>query len=136
MVIPDGVNCLCKWKFDKQALGNLGVFLHSENIRQIILPEELNLIAPSMFEGCAGLRKITIPWGIYYIDKDVFKNCVNLCKVILSYDHEKLIHPSAFEGVTISHRWGILTRGILLHAHYMGRNWIGLDSFDIAKVAA
>ena len=67
------------------------------NINEIILPNCLNYIPQSAFEGCSALEYINISESINSIQSRAFKNCSNLKSVILN-NNNTAISSEAFSG--------------------------------------
>lgn len=67
------------------------------NINEIILPEHLDFIPQSAFEGCGDLEYINIPEAVNCIFDSAFKNCTNLKSVIINSTDIK-ITSNAFAG--------------------------------------
>lgn len=67
------------------------------NINEIILPNCLNYIPQSAFEGCSALEYINVSESINSIQSRAFKNCSNLKSVILN-NNNTAISSEAFSG--------------------------------------
>lgn len=76
-----------------------GLFSGCCNLRNIELPENLEMIGGSMFCGCTALENITIKKSITKIDEDGFLGCSSLNKVnVESESRLKHIGKGAFAG--------------------------------------
>ena len=76
-----------------------GLFSGCYSLRNVKLPEKLDLIGGSMFSGCAALENITIPKNVVTIDEDSFLGCSKLNKVNLETDSKlKHVGKGAFAG--------------------------------------
>ena len=67
------------------------------NINEIILPNYLNYIPQSAFEGCAALEYINVSESINSIQSRAFKNCSTLKSVILNNNNTTIL-SEAFSG--------------------------------------
>lgn len=67
------------------------------NITEIILPNYLNYIPQSAFEGCSALEYINVPESINSIQSRAFKNCTNLKSIILN-NNNITISSEVFSG--------------------------------------
>lgn len=66
------------------------------NINEIILPEHLDFIPQSAFEGCSNLDYVNIPQNTKSINNNAFKNCSSLKSVLLN--NYITIQSNAFSG--------------------------------------
>lgn len=66
------------------------------NINEIILPEHLDFIPQSAFEGCSNLDYVNIPQNTKSINNNAFKNCSSLKSVLLN--NCITIQSNAFSG--------------------------------------
>lgn len=53
-------------------------FYMNEYVTDIILPNSINRLCPSQFEGCVNLKRITIPRLIKIVFNDCFSGCTSL----------------------------------------------------------
>lgn len=72
-------------------------FYKIENVKEIILPEELKFLGIRSFYGCISLTSFTIPTEVEIVPEECFKNCKSLTKVVLS-KNIKRIEKNAFLG--------------------------------------
>ena len=91
-------------------------FCHCHRIREIILPENVELIGESAFSSCLNLQRITIPPKVELIEKSCFSNCDKLEEVIFS-GKIRQIRSSAFTGCKMLHRI-IFPEGLLKISRY------------------
>lgn len=66
------------------------------NIKNIVLPECMNSVPKSAFEGCGNLEYLNIPLGVEMIENSAFRNCEKLKTVVLNND--LVISSYAFSG--------------------------------------
>ena len=59
------------------------LFLNGEEIRDLIIPEEIETINSSVFDGCSGLTSVTIPNSVTTIGDGAFRGCSGLTSVII-----------------------------------------------------
>lgn len=75
------------------------MYVYSQNIRNIVIPEYIRTIKKGMFYGCDQLVSIEIPSTVTTIEAHAFHNCTNLRSVIFK-DNSRLskIGDYAFAG--------------------------------------
>ena len=73
------------------------LFLNGEEIRDLIIPEEIETINSSVFDGCSGLTSVTIPNSVTTIGDGAFRGCSGLTSVIIP-NSVTSIGQWAFEG--------------------------------------
>lgn len=76
VVIPDYINNLPVAEIGKQAF-------EACRFRKIILPQYLERIGDSAFDGCHSLTKITVPDSLKVIGEDAFRDCGRLSEISL-----------------------------------------------------
>ena len=59
------------------------LFLNGEEIRDLIIPEEIETINSSVFDGCSGLTSVTISNSVTTIGDGAFRGCSGLTSVII-----------------------------------------------------
>ena len=60
-----------------------GMFMNQSKIKELVLPDSLQFIAPNMFYGCSQLRTVDIPEGVTVIGTDAFRLCTKLSCITL-----------------------------------------------------
>jgi len=78
-------------------IGERAFYQRGEKITHVTLPEGIDLIADSAFEGCAALTGIDLPKSLVCIGKEAFKDCGQLANIDLP-EGLVSIWASAFEG--------------------------------------
>lgn len=79
------------------------------NLREITIPNSIEIIEKCSFKGCTSLTQITIPSSITSIGKSSFEGCCNLVNVIFKQndkciknktqnDYTNIIDENAFSG--------------------------------------
>ena len=58
---------------------------------EIIIPENIKIIAPYAFSGCENLYSVRIPEGVESIEKRAFQKCKNLLFVSLPQSLKKSV---------------------------------------------
>jgi|GEM_PF-3275261 len=56
----------------------VSAFAGSQNLRQVVLPQNLHIIGPWAFSGCPQLREVNIPPYLMVVNVNAFTNCPNL----------------------------------------------------------
>lgn len=83
-----------------------GVFYGCISLKDICLPEGLEEIGESAFEGC-GLKKITFPSTLKKIGKSAFASCIHLEEIeFLNISNLKEIQTLAFRGLSTCNHVG------------------------------
>ncbi|MBR1758096.1 MAG: leucine-rich repeat protein [Lachnospiraceae bacterium] len=72
-------------------------FRGNESVREVVLPDDLEVIEYAAFKGCTNLSHITIPEGVKTIDSAAFADCVALEEIVLPASLESLEYD-AFHG--------------------------------------
>lgn len=60
-----------------------GMFMNQSEIRELVLPDSLQLIGANMFYSCSKLRTVHIPEGVTAIGTDAFQFCTRLSAITL-----------------------------------------------------
>ena len=103
LMIPDSVTAIYGGAFDTRYLENVVVGsgiksingLVGENIRSIVIGENVTEILSSQFENCKGLKEIVIPSKVKKIGEAAFRYCSSLEKVTIN-EGVKTISNSVF----------------------------------------
>ena len=74
-------------------------FFNQSHITSIVIPNSVNYIGSSAFEGCSSLKSIVLPSNIEELKIFTFKNCSSLKSVVLPKKITR-IWSYAFEGCT------------------------------------
>ena len=66
------------------------LFNHFNNLKELILPESLNIIGDMAFSNCSNLKKIYIPNNVIHISNTAFYNSIsNLEEIVVSKDNNR-----------------------------------------------
>lgn len=69
-------------------------------MRSLTIPDSINSIGQSAFQGCVGLTTVTIPQAVTTISDNAFQNCTGLTSVTISDYGVTTIGRSAFQSCT------------------------------------
>lgn len=92
--VPDSLETIILKDDEKTIIGTFG---NMNNIKTIILPEELKIIEEGSFNGCTSLETVEIPETVEEIGNNTFFNCSSLKKISIPETVEK-IGNDAFSG--------------------------------------
>ena len=99
VAIPDEIAGLAVIKIDSSA------FAKNETIKNVSIPETVQVIGESAFTDCKALEAVTLPDSVTEVGAMAFNNCTTLKKVDLSANLNKLGHRAfamtAIESVEI-----------------------------------
>ena len=73
------------------------LYLNGEEIKDLIIPNDVTRINKYAFYGCSGLNSVTIPNSVTTIGNDAFQNCTGLTSLALGNNVTSIGH-SAFSG--------------------------------------
>ena len=66
-----------KWSYG----GQMHLYLNGEEIKQLVVPNNVTTISASSFKNCAGLTSVIIPDNVTIIYGSAFEGCTNLASV-------------------------------------------------------
>ena len=66
-----------KWPYG----GQMHLYLNGEEIKQLVVPNNVTTIGASTFRNCAGLTSVIIPDNVTIIYGSAFEGCTNLASV-------------------------------------------------------
>ena len=66
-----------KWPYG----GQMHLYLNGEEIKQLVVPNNVTTISASSFKNCAGLTSVIIPDNVTIIYGSAFEGCTNLASV-------------------------------------------------------
>ena len=74
----------CNATFESNPLSHAHhLFLNGEEVKDLIIPNNVTSIGYGAFSGCSGLTSITIPNSVISIEASAFFNCSNLTSVTI-----------------------------------------------------
>ncbi|MBR6393363.1 MAG: leucine-rich repeat protein, partial [Ruminococcus sp.] len=91
--VPDSLETIILKDDEKTIIGTFG---NMNNIKTIILPEELKIIEEGSFNGCTSLETVEIPETVEEIGNNAFFNCSSLKNITIP-NHVKIIPFQCFE---------------------------------------
>lgn len=82
-------------------LEHIGSLEHSENLKEIVIPDGVEGLELGAFYGCASLERVVLPQSMTTISGNCFTSCTSLTELVLP---EKLeaIAKAAFSGTAIT----------------------------------
>ena len=84
-----------KWPYG----GQMHLYLNGEEIKQLVVPNNVTTIGASTFKNCAGLTSVIIPDNVTIIYGSAFEGCTNLASVSIP-EGISSIGAKAFAGCT------------------------------------
>lgn len=84
----------------------LSKYQEEPGITDIIIPENVNVISPSVFSGCTSIESVIIPEGVTCIEEFIFEGCCNLKSVqipetVVSIKHRAFSGCSQLQSINI-----------------------------------
>lgn len=110
------------------------LYLNDEEIKDLVIPDGVEVIGYSAFSGCSALTSVSIPNSVTNIGEDAFAGCVGLTSVTLGNNVASIGHK-AFSGCS-----GLTSITIPASVTNIGysafANCIGLTSVHISDLGA
>lgn len=87
-------------QIDGQAVSYIhAAFTNRSDITEVVIPEGVNALGPSVFKNCTGLTKVTLPQSLNEIGQEAFSGCTALKSLSLP-DEIYLLGRDVFAGCT------------------------------------
>ncbi|MCR5158942.1 MAG: leucine-rich repeat protein [Prevotella sp.] len=102
-VIASDIEAWCNISFENEESNPLNyshhLFVNGEEIKNLILPNNLSSISDRSFSGCSDLTSVTIPNSVTSIGSSAFEGCSNLTSVRVD-----IVNPLQIDANTFSNR--------------------------------
>ena len=73
----------CKIVFESYLYNGYHLFLNGEEVKDLVIPNNLTTIGDGAFSGCIGLTSVTIPNSVTSIGRNAFDGCIGLTSVTI-----------------------------------------------------
>lgn len=107
-------------------------FADMEFLKEIVLPDTIEIIDNGAFKGCSSLESIILPNAVRYIGKRAFKGCSSLEKIVIP-ENVTTIEDFTFKGCS-SLKEVILTSNVTTIGNSAFAYCVVLEKIDISNV--